>query len=118
MGGWTLDPVRKALICQRAENQFVGVNCGILDQYTSCLGREGCALLLDCRDLSSRPASLAEGVQVVICDTRSHRELAGSEYGQRQGRLRAGRSSCSAFGHFVMWHPINSPAPRRRFLPA
>ena len=38
-----------------AENQFVGVNCGILDQFTSCLGREGCDLLLDCRDLSSRP---------------------------------------------------------------
>ncbi len=90
LDGWRLDPVKKALLCQRAENQFVGVNCGILDQYTSCAGREGCALLLDCRDLSSRPVKLAEGVQVVICDTKFKRELAGSEYGQRRAQCEAG----------------------------
>ena len=90
LGGWKLDPVKKALLCQRAENQFVGVNCGILDQYTSCLGREGCALVLDCRDLSSRPVRLAEGIQVVICDTRSKRELAGSEYGKRRADCERG----------------------------
>ncbi|MEI8042065.1 MAG: galactokinase [Verrucomicrobiota bacterium] len=90
LDGWKLDPVRKALLCQRAENQFVGVNCGILDQYTSCAGKEGCALLLDCRDLSSRPVKLAEGIQVVICDTKSKRELAGSEYGQRRAQCEDG----------------------------
>ena len=90
LGGWKLDLVRKALLCQRAENQFVGVNCGILDQYTSCAGREGCALLLDCRDLASRPVKLAPGIQVVICDTKSKRELAGSEYGQRRAQCEEG----------------------------
>lgn len=90
LGGWKLDPVRKALLCQRAENQFVGVNCGILDQYTSCAGTEGCALLLDCRDLSSQPVKLAEGIQVVICDTKSKRELAGSEYGRRRAQCEEG----------------------------
>lgn len=90
LDGWKLDPVKKALLCQRAENTFVGVNCGILDQYTSCAGKEGCALLLDCRDLSSRPVKLAEGIQVVICDTRSKRELAGSEYGQRRAQCEEG----------------------------
>jgi len=90
LGGWKLDPVKKALLCQRAENQFVGVNCGILDQYTSCAGQEGCALLLDCRDLSSRPVKLAEGIAVVICDTKSKRELAGSEYGQRRAQCEEG----------------------------
>lgn len=90
LGGWKLDPVRKALLCQRAENEFVGVNCGILDQYTSCLGREGCALLLDCRDLSSRPIPLADGVQVVICDTKARRELAGSEYSRRRAQCEEG----------------------------
>jgi len=90
LGGWQLDPVRKALLCQRAENQFVGVNCGILDQYTSCLGRAGCALLLDCRDLSSRPVKLAEGIAVVICDTKSKRDLAGSEYGRRRAQCEEG----------------------------
>jgi galactokinase len=90
LDGWRLDPVRKALLCQRAENQFVGVNCGILDQYTSCAGRDQCALLLDCRDLSSRSVKLAEGIQVVICDTKFKRELAGSEYGQRRAQCEAG----------------------------
>ena len=90
LGGWKLEPVKKALLCQRAENQFVGVNCGILDQYTSCAGQEGCALLLDCRDLSNQPVKLADGLQVVICDTKSKRELAGSEYGQRRAQCEEG----------------------------
>ncbi len=90
LDGWMLEPARKALLCQRAENQFVGVNCGILDQYTACLGQEGCALLLDCRDLTSRPVKLAENVQVVICDTKAKRELAGSEYGHRRAQCEEG----------------------------
>jgi len=90
LGGWHLDPVQKAKLCQRAENEFVGVNCGILDQFTSCLGQEGCALLLDCRDLTSRPVQIAPGIQVVICDTRARRELAGSEYGERRADCEQG----------------------------
>ncbi len=90
LGGWRLDPVRKALLCQRAENQFVGVNCGILDQYTSCLGEEGCALLLDCRDLSHRSVELPGAIRVVICDTRFKRELAGSDYGARRAQCEEG----------------------------
>lgn len=88
--GWRLDPVRKAILCQRAENNFVGVNCGILDQYTSCAGREGCALLLDCRDLTSRPVKLPASICVVICDTMSKRELAKSVYGQRRAQCEEG----------------------------
>lgn len=90
LGGWKLDPVKKALLCQRAENQFVGVNCGILDQYTSCAGQAGCALLLDCRDLTSRPVKLPDRLRVVICDTKSKRELAGSEYGRRRVQCEEG----------------------------
>jgi galactokinase len=90
LGGWKLDPVQKALLCQRAENRFVGVNCGILDQYTSCLGQLGCALLLDCRDLTHRPVQLADGIAVVICNTRFKRELSGSEYGTRRAQCEEG----------------------------
>ena len=90
LGGWTMEPVRKARLCQRAENEFVGVQCGILDQYTSCVGQEGCALLLDCRDLSSRPVELPDDIRVVICDTRSRRELAASEYGTRRAQCEEG----------------------------
>lgn len=90
LGGWRLAPLETARLCQRAENRFVGVNCGILDQFTSCMGRQGCALLLDCRDLSSRPVAVADDLRVVICDTRSKRELAGSEYGERRAQCEHG----------------------------
>ncbi len=87
---WQLEPVQRALLCQRAENQFVGVNCGILDQYASAMGQEGCALLLDCRDLSSRPVPVAGRISVVICDTRAKRELTGSEYDERRVQCEEG----------------------------
>ncbi len=96
LGGWTLTPLQKALLCQRAENRYVGVNCGILDQYTACLGQAGCALLLDCRDLTSRPAAIAPGISIVICDTRSKRELAGSEYGERRAQCEQGAALLGA----------------------
>jgi galactokinase len=90
LGEWHLEPLQKALLCQRAENRYVGVNCGILDQFTSTMGQEGCALLLDCRDLSSQPVAIAEGICIVICDTKSKRELAGSEYGERRAQCEEG----------------------------
>jgi galactokinase len=89
-GGFTLDPVERALLGQRAENVFVGVNCGILDQYTSSMGQAGCTLLLDCRTLTSRSMPIAPGIQVVICDTQTKRELAGSEYSQRRAQCEEG----------------------------
>lgn len=90
LGGWSLAPIQKALLCQQAENEFVRVTCGILDQYTSCAGQQGCALLLDCRNLSSRPVKLPSGLRVVICDTGFKRELSGSEYGQRRTQCEEG----------------------------
>jgi galactokinase len=97
LGGWEIDPLQLALLCQRAENEFVGMNCGILDQYTSILGHEGCALLLDCRDLTSQPVKLPDGGQVVICDTRSQRELTGSEYGERRAQCEEGARLLARF---------------------
>jgi galactokinase len=82
--GWNLSPERKAVLCLQAECDFVGVKCGILDQYSSCLGRQGCALLLDCRDLSTRPVRIADGIQVVICNTMTRRRLVTGEYAQRR----------------------------------
>jgi galactokinase len=84
LGGVDLTAERKALLCQKAENEFVGVKCGILDQYSSCLGREGCALLLDCRDLSTRAVWIAAGIRIVVCNTMSPRRLSGGEYAQRR----------------------------------
>jgi galactokinase len=98
LGGWHLAPERKASLCQRAENKFVGVNCGILDQYSSCLGRKGCALLLDCRDLSTRAVWIAGGISVVVCNTMSQRRLSGGEYANRRHEceLAAARLGVSA----------------------
>jgi galactokinase len=89
-GNWEIDPVRSALLCQRAENEFVGMNCGVLDQYSSTLGRAGHSLLLDCRNLTHRMASIPDDLQVVICNTRVERELTGSEYGERRAQCEEG----------------------------
>jgi galactokinase len=90
LGGWSVTPERTALLCQKAENDFVGVKCGILDQYSSCLGREGCALLLDCRDLSTRAVLIDEGIRVVVCNTMSQRRLTRGEYSQRRAECEQG----------------------------
>jgi len=90
VSGIDLEPLELALLGQRVENEFVGVSCGILDQYTSVLGEAGNALLLDCRALTSRAVSIAPGLAVVICDTRAPRQLAGSEYDDRRARCEAG----------------------------
>ena len=90
VSGFTLDPVEMALLGQKAENEFVGVNTGILDQYSSAMGQAGCALQLDCRDLSSENVTIAEGLQVVVCDTRAERNLVGSEYDDRRAQCEAG----------------------------
>lgn len=90
LGDLDIDPVRMALLCQRAENEFVGMNCGILDQYSSTMGREGSVLLLDCRDLTSQTRPVAHGLQVIICDTRAERELTGSEYPERRAQCEEG----------------------------
>jgi len=80
-----LDPVKMALLCQKAENRFVGVNCGIMDQYISALGRAGHALLIDCRSLEYELVPVAGGgVRVVVADTGVRRGLAGSEYNVRR----------------------------------
>jgi galactokinase len=86
LGGWDLKPEEMAQLCQKAENQFVGVKCGILDPWSSCLGRKGCILLLDCRSLSTRTIPLAPGIEIVICDTREPRRVADDEYALRRAQ--------------------------------
>ena len=73
-----------ALLAQGAENSFVGVNSGIMDQFISALGRRDHALLLDCRDLNYRPVPLPADAQIVVCDSHVERTLAGSAYNQRR----------------------------------
>ena len=85
--GFEMAPVDMALLCQRAENEFVGMNCGIMDQFIALLGREDHALLIDCRSLEYRAVPIpAEGYRFVICDTRVPRELVDSAYNTRRAQ--------------------------------
>jgi len=73
-----------ALAAQKAENDFVGMRCGIMDQYISCLGRQNHALLIDCRDLGYRALPLPLGARIVIVDSGVHRGLVDMEYNTRR----------------------------------
>ena len=73
-----------ALLAQRAENEFVGVPCGIMDQFCVANARAGHALLLDCRDLSFRLVPVPPGVGIVVCDSRMERKLGESGYAERR----------------------------------
>jgi galactokinase len=89
-GGFDLDPVQMALLAQKAENQFVGMSCGILDQYSSTMGQAGQAVLLDCRSLTHTAVPIAAGMQVMICNTKAERNLQGTEYGDRRAQCELG----------------------------
>jgi len=73
-----------ARLCQRVENEFVGANCGIMDQFISANGKENHALLLDCRDLSFRLAPLPANVALVIANTMVKHSIAGGDYPTRR----------------------------------
>jgi len=90
LSGFELDPVRLALLCQKAENQFVGANCGIMDQFISLLGRRDHALLIDCRSLGYRLVPLPRGVAIVVADTMKRRGLVDSEYNTRRRECEEG----------------------------
>jgi galactokinase len=83
-------PVHLALLCQRAENEFVGMNCGIMDQFIAALGQPGRALLIDCRSLDYETVPLPLGVSVVVCDTMKRRSLVDSEYNARRQECEQG----------------------------
>jgi galactokinase len=74
-----------ALLCQKAENEFVGARCGIMDQFVCCHGREGSALLLDCRSLDFRTVRLPSAVHLVICNTMVQHKHGSGEYNVRRG---------------------------------
>jgi galactokinase len=86
--GLGLDPVYVVKLARRAENEFVGVPCGIMDQFISALGRRDHALFLDCRDLTYRHVPLPLDVKIVVCNSGVKRALAQSEYEVRLKQCR------------------------------
>jgi galactokinase len=90
-----LEKKELALLTQKAENHYVGVPCGIMDQSVSLMAETGSALLLDCRDLSTTliPFDLgASGLELLIIDTQAHHELVDGEYAKRR---QACESACA-----------------------
>jgi galactokinase len=85
-----------AKLCQRAENEFVGAHVGIMDQFVSCLGKAGHALLLDCRSLEFELVPVPAEVKLVICNTMMKHEHSGGEYNRRREECEAGVRILSA----------------------
>lgn len=86
----SVDNVALALNGQEAENQFVGCNCGIMDQLISALGKDNHALLIDCRTLGTRAVPMPDNVAVVIVNSNVKRGLVDSEYNARREQCETG----------------------------
>ncbi|NLW09147.1 MAG: galactokinase [Firmicutes bacterium] len=91
LNGLSFDRPALARICQRAENEFAGVNCGIMDQFISLLGKAGHALFLDCRSLEYRQLPLELGeYRLILCQSGVRHTLADSEYNRRRRECEEG----------------------------
>jgi len=86
VSGFAWDAAQMAIISQKAENEWVGVNCGIMDQMASAASKAGYALFLDCRTLEVQHAPLPENISVVILDTSTRRGLVDSAYNERRSQ--------------------------------
>jgi galactokinase len=83
LGGRSMDRLELAKLCQRAEREFVGMPCGIMDQYISLFGRDGAAVRIDCRSLENEAVRLPEGTSIVAVNTMVKHELGSSAYRDR-----------------------------------
>ena len=79
-----------ALLCQRAENQFVGTQSGIMDHFISCHAQAGHAMMLDCRSLAFSMEPVPESVRLVVCNSMVKHELAHGEYNRRRSECDEG----------------------------
>ena len=90
ISGLEIDRRELALICQRAENEFVGARVGIMDQFVSLFGQAHKALLLDCRSLEFKLLPVPDNVRLIICNTMVKHALASSAYNERRAQCEAG----------------------------
>jgi galactokinase len=89
VSGFNWEPARMAAAGQRCENQWIGVNSGIMDQMASAVAQAGQALFLDCRTLAFEQVPLPQGLAVVVMDTTTRRGLVNSAYNQRRDQCEA-----------------------------
>ncbi len=83
---WKLEPMQMARLCREAENKFVGVNCGLLDQVSSVFGRSKCAIFLDCRQETVETVPFPDDVALLITHSGVKHALVGGEYNERRER--------------------------------
>ncbi|NQU06919.1 MAG: galactokinase [Candidatus Abyssubacteria bacterium] len=89
--GFSIPPEEAALLCQEAEHEFAGTQCGIMDQFVSVFGVAGSALFLDCNTLEHRHVPFTLGDYLLVaCDSRVERELAASKYNRRRAECEQG----------------------------
>ena len=122
VGNLPWDAAAMAKLGQRAENKWVGVNCGIMDQLISAAGRADHALLIDCRSLECTPVPFPPGMAVVVLDTATRRGLVDSAYNERRSRCEAAakffrvQGAARRLGRAVpevgRWFGPRRPAPR------
>jgi galactokinase len=90
VSGQQIDPVEKALLCQKAEHEFAGVPCGIMDQFISVMGREDHLLLLDCRSRKTELVPMRDpAVELLIANTNVKHELGSGQYAKRRAQCEA-----------------------------
>jgi galactokinase len=118
LDGFELSSLEVAQLARQAENGFVGVACGIMDQMASTFGEKGRALLLDCRSLARETVALPLGLKIVVAGSGVRHSLASSEYNQRRAECEEGVRILSASLPTV--HALRDVMPEdlARFLPA
>lgn len=84
MSDWRIDRLELAIICQRAENHYVGVSCGLMDQFACANGVQGHAIYFDTRSLEYHPVPLPQDTTIVIADSGVRRSLTDSAYNERR----------------------------------
>jgi len=96
VAGATMDRTAIAQLCQRAENEFVGMRCGIMDQFVACHAQPGSLLMIDCRSLQGTAVQLDPAARVVIANTMVRHALTGTEYNDRRSQCEEGVRHLSA----------------------
>jgi galactokinase len=89
LANWSLDPMKIAQLCQKAENEFVGVKCGLLDQASSVFGEDNRAILLDFRSITAETYQLPAGISLLLLDSGIPHALTGGEYNERREQCQA-----------------------------
>ncbi len=106
LSGHTIPDCRLAELCQQAESEYVGMKCGIMDQFISIHGVDNHAILLDCRSLAYKPVPIPENLRLVIANSKVKHELTGSSYNHR-------RRDCEAAAAFFGKPLLRDVTPRQ-----